>query len=41
MQKCGMKHEGRLRGRVLNKGRYVDVELYAILREDWDRLRRP
>ena len=35
MQKCGMRHEGRLRGRVFNKGSYVDVELYAILREDW------
>ncbi len=35
MQKCGMTHEGRLRGRVFNKGRYRDVELWSILREDW------
>ena len=35
MRKCGMLHEGRLRGRVYNKGRFVDVELYAMVREDW------
>ena len=35
MSKCGMTHEGRLRGRVYNKGRFVDVELYAMVREDW------
>lgn len=38
MQKCGMRREGTLRGRILNKGRYVDVDLYAILREDWSRI---
>ncbi len=37
MKKCGMQYEGRLRGRLLNKGRYVDVDLYAILREDYVR----
>ena len=35
MRKCGMKHEGTLRGRLFNKGRYVDVDLYSILREDY------
>lgn len=35
MTKCGMTYEGRLRGRLFNKGRYVDVQLYAMLREDW------
>ncbi|MCH5287159.1 MAG: GNAT family N-acetyltransferase [Christensenellaceae bacterium] len=35
MRKCGMLHEGRLRGRVYNKGRFVDVDLYAMIREDW------
>ncbi len=34
MRKAGMKHEGTLRGRLFNKGRYVDVALYAMLRED-------
>ena len=34
MEKTGMRHEGRLRQRVYNKGRYADVELYAILRDD-------
>ena len=35
MRKCGMEKEGRLRGRLLNKGKYVDVDLYAGLREDY------
>ena len=41
MLKCGMRHEGTLRGRIYNKGRFVDVDLYAILREDWERLPHP
>ncbi|MBE5804491.1 MAG: GNAT family N-acetyltransferase [Clostridiales bacterium] len=36
MIKCGMKKEGTLRGRIYNKGKFVDVDLYAILKEDWD-----
>lgn len=35
MLKCGMRHEGRLRERVYNKGRFVDVDLYAMVRDDW------
>ena len=35
MQKCGMRKEGTLRARLRNKGRYVDVDLYAILRNDF------
>ncbi len=35
MRKCGMQREGTLRERLYNKGRYVDVELYAILRRDY------
>ena len=35
MRKCGMAREGTLRGRLYNKGRYVDVELYSILRKDF------
>lgn len=37
MLKCGMTHEGTLRGRIFNKGQFVTVDLYAILREDWER----
>lgn len=37
MAKCGMKKEGTLRGRLYNKGRYVDVDVYAILREEYRR----
>ena len=35
MRKCGMQKEGTLRSRLYNKGRYVDVDLYAILRKDY------
>ena len=35
MRKCGMRHEGTLRQRLLNKGKFVDVELYAILRSEY------
>ncbi|MBR1822481.1 MAG: GNAT family N-acetyltransferase [Clostridia bacterium] len=35
MRKCGMQKEGTLRSRLFNKGRYVDVDLYAILRKDY------
>lgn len=34
MEKCGMRREGVLRQRLCNKGRFVDVALYAILRGD-------
>ena len=35
MEKCGMKKEGVLRQRLYNKGKYVDVALYAILHCDY------
>ena len=35
MRKCGMRREGTLRQRLMNKGRFVDVELYAILRSEY------
>ena len=41
MRKCGMTHEGTLRQRLYNKGKYVDVELYAILKQDHKKQRRP
>ena len=37
MEKCGMRKEGELRQRLYNKGKYVDVALYAILREDYEK----
>ena len=40
MRKCRMLREGTLRGRLYNKGRYVDVDLYAILRRDYRSGRR-
>ncbi len=41
MRKCGMLREGLLRSRLFNKGKYVDVELYAILRRDYNASVRP
>ena len=35
MEKCGMKKEGILRERLYNKGRYVDVALYSILKKEY------
>lgn len=35
MEKCGLQREGVLRGRLYNKGRYVDVCLCAILEDEW------
>lgn len=34
MEKCGMTKEGVLRQRLYNKGKFVDVALYSILRGD-------
>ena len=35
MQKAGMSFEGRVREKIFAKGRYWDVNQYAILRSDW------
>lgn len=35
MRKCGMKLEGTMRSKLFNKGKYVDVDLYAILRREF------
>ena len=35
MLHAGMKHEGTLRQRLYNKGRFVDVDVYAIIRSDF------
>ena len=40
MRKCRMQKEGTLRQRLYNKGRYVDVDLYAILRRDYNEARK-
>ncbi len=38
MEKCGMQHEGRFRQRIYNKGKYWNVDMWAMLRKDWDAL---
>jgi len=37
LQKVGMIHEGRLREHYLRFGQYVDVELYGLLEQDFNR----
>ena len=37
MLHCGMKPEGTMRQRIYNKGRYVDVEIYAIVADEYKR----
>ena len=39
MEKAGMHHEGTLRQRLQNKGRFVDVNIYAILQKDFQFLK--
>ena len=39
MEKCGMRKEGVLRQRLYNKGAYVDVALYAIVKSDYDKMK--
>ena len=40
MEKSGLRQEGILRDRIVNKGEYVSTALYAILRSDWDNAQR-
>ena len=35
MVKCGMKKEGVLRKRFYNKGKFIDVEIWSILSEEF------
>jgi len=37
MQKIGMKHEGTLRQHVRRWSSFIDLELYAILKTEWEK----
>ena len=37
MAKCGMTHEGHMRERICCKGMFRDVEMWGILRKDWEK----
>ena len=37
MEKCGMRREGLLRQKMLNKGERIDVLLYAALKDEWEK----
>ncbi|UVI32307.1 GNAT family N-acetyltransferase [Paenibacillus spongiae] len=36
MEKVGMQYEGLLREQMFVKGRYVNVKLYSILKNEWN-----
>ena len=38
MQHCGMRYEGTIRGRVLNKGEWRDVCLWGLLSDEYRRM---
>ena len=35
LEKLGYRHEGRLRSHVLKDGRFLDLDVYGVLREEW------
>ena len=35
MQRAGMSHEATLRGREFWKGRFWDMQVYSVLRDEW------
>ena len=37
MEKCGLIHEGHMRERICCKGVFRDVEMWGILRKDWEK----
>jgi [ribosomal protein S5]-alanine N-acetyltransferase len=37
LEKSGMKFEGILRQNAFFKGKYQDVKIYAVLREEWEK----
>lgn len=36
LRRIGMQHEGCLREHVLKWGRFIDLEMYGILRSEWE-----
>jgi RimJ/RimL family protein N-acetyltransferase len=41
LQKVGMTYEGTLRAHQFKWGEYLDVALYGLLDDEWERLRKP
>jgi [ribosomal protein S5]-alanine N-acetyltransferase len=35
LRKIGMRHEGCMRQHILKWGRFIDVEIYSMLRDEW------
>ncbi len=39
-EKCGFKYEGTLRQAMFHKGKFMDISLFGLIREDWEKLPR-
>jgi len=39
LAKLGMRHEGCLREHILKWNQFIDLEMYGILREEWERVK--
>ena len=36
-EKCGFKHEGTLRQAMFHDGKFSDLEIFGLIREDWEK----
>ena len=39
-EKCGFKHEGTFRQAMFHNGQFYDLDIFAIIREDWEKLNK-
>jgi len=40
-EKCGFQYEGRLRGVFFVRGKFADLEMFSILRKEWETTYKP
>ena len=38
--KCGFQYEGTAKGAAFSRGRFQDIKMYALLRQEWEQLKR-
>ncbi len=39
-EKCGFTYDGTMRKALLSKGKWKDIEMFSLLREEWEKLSR-
>jgi RimJ/RimL family protein N-acetyltransferase len=39
-EKCGFTYDGAMRKALLSKGKWKDIEMFSLLREEWEKLSR-